>query len=151
MEHGAWGPANNEYKGTKKRLRQKNPAVQVETRDSHLCHNRLSLPSLFTPHPINHVCRPSGVTVHFVAAYSAVLWPHQVGPDEGEGEGAGEPARRRKGVSFSCVRPRPLAESRRRPLTAWAFKGRGKKYIFTVTAFHAYNSDIVRCSQRGTH
>ena len=55
MEHGAWGPANNEYKGTKKRLRQKNPAVQVETRDSHLCHNRLSLPSLFTPHPINHV------------------------------------------------------------------------------------------------
>ena len=29
------------------------------------------------------------VTVHFVAAYSAVLWPHQVGPDEGEGEGRG--------------------------------------------------------------
>ena len=82
------------------------------------------------------------VTVHFVAAYSAVPWPHQVGPDDGEGEGAGEPARRRKGVSFSCVRPRPLAESRRRPLTAWAFKGRGKKYIFTGTAFHAYNSEV---------
>ena len=70
----------------------------------------------------------SGVTVHFVAAYSAVLWPHQVGPDEGEGERRRR-RRRRKGVSFSCVRPRPLAESRCRPLTAWAFKGQRKQYI----------------------